>query len=265
MGRLLPRLLGTYLVVACIVLIAPMVVVVIVSFSGDAYLSFPPRSFSLQWFAVFFGEASWQHALWQSIFIASVAAIVATAAGFLAAYAFLRSEWPGKKLLLSLMLAPAIVPHIITAIALYFLSARMGLVGSTFWIGLCHSVISMPVVLLILLSSLQGIDLSVERAALGLGCNRLQLFRYVVVPIVWPGVLSAGLFAFLTSFDELLISLFLGGGDVHTLPVRIWQSLEMEVEPTIAAVSTFLIALTSAVLLADWLLRTRRGSITTQR
>jgi putative spermidine/putrescine transport system permease protein len=171
----------------------------------------------------------------------------------------LRAEFRGKKLLLSLLLTPIIVPSIITAIAMYYLAIRLGLIGSYLWLGLCHAVVAMPIVLLILLATLHGVDPNLERAALGLGGSRLRVFWEIVLPIALPGILSAMLFAFLASFDELLIALFLSGIYAQTLPVRIWNSLHLQIDPTIAAVSAFLIAVTTLILTADAILRHRRG------
>jgi ABC-type spermidine/putrescine transport system permease subunit II len=253
------RLLHIYVAAMCVWLLAPMVIVIILAFSGDGYLHFPPSSLSLQWFARFFGNPQWQRALLSSLVIGAIACVVSTAIGGLAAYTFLRAEFRGKKLLLSLMLTPIIVPSIITAIAMYYLAGRLGLIGNFLWLGLCHAVIAMPIVLLILLSALHAVDPNLERAALGLGSSRMGVFCRVVLPIVLPGLLSAALFAFLASFDELLIALFLAGVRAQTLPVRIWNSLNLQVEPTIAAVSAFLIAVTCVILGIDGVLRHLRG------
>lgn len=252
-------LLRVYVAVMCVFLLAPIVIVVILAFSGEGYLHFPPSSFSLQWFDRFFGDLQWQRALLSSLIIGAIACTVSTVTGFFAAYAFLRAEFGGKKLLLSLMLTPVIVPSIITAIAMYYLAGKLGLIGSYLWLGLCHAVIAMPIVLLILLAALHSVDPNLERAALGLGGSRLRVFCRIVLPIALPGILSAALFAFLASFDELLISLFLSGVYAQTLPVRIWNSLNLQVEPTIAAVSAFLIGVTTLILTADGILRHRRG------
>jgi putative spermidine/putrescine transport system permease protein len=259
MRRWTPGLLRAYVAAVCVWLLAPIVIVVILAFSGHGYLHFPPRSLSLEWFARFFGNLQWQRALLSSLIIGIIACIVSTTIGLFAAYAFLRAEFRGKKLLLSLMLTPIIVPSIITAIAMYYLAGRLGLIGNFLWLGLCHAVIAMPVVLLILLAALHAVDPNLERAALGLGSSRVRMFCRVVLPIVLPGVLSAALFAFLASFDELLIALFLSGVRAQTLPVRIWNSLNLQIEPTIAAVSAFLIGVTCVVLGVDGILRHRRG------
>src|SRR5271168_2058221 len=259
MRRWPSALLRLYIAMMCLWLLAPIIIVVLLAFSGDGYLRFPPTSLSLQWFDRFFGDLQWQRALLSSLIIGAIACIVSTTVGFFAAYAFLRVEFHGKKLLLSLMLTPVIVPSIITAIAMYYLAGKLGLIGNFVWLGLCHAVIAMPVVLLILLSALHAVDPNLERAALGLGASRVRVFWRIVMPIVLPGVLSAALFAFLASFDELLISLFLAGVRGQTLPVRIWNSLNLQVEPTIAAVSAFLIAVTTLILGVEAILRQRQG------
>ena len=254
-----PKLLRLYVGVMCVWLLAPIVIVCILAFSGDGYLHFPPSSLSLRWFVRFLGDVQWQRAMLSSLIIGAIACVISTTVGFFCAYAFLRAEFRGKKLLLSLLLTPIIVPNIITAIAMYYLAGKLRLIGNVPWLGLCHAVIAMPIVLLILLSALHAVDPNLERAALGLGSSRARVFFRVVLPIALPGVMSAALFAFLASFDELLISLFLSGVHTQTLPVRIWNSLNLQVEPTIAAVSAFLIAVTCVVLGVDGVLRHRRG------
>ena len=260
LSRAGPRSLAFYVIVTCLVMMVPIVIVVILAFGNQGYLKFPPDAYSMRWFAAFFGDPRWQRALWSSLVIAMIACVIATVLGFFAAYAFVRGDLKSKKLLLSLMLLPMIIPHVITAIAMYFVSGPLKLVGNVFWIGLCHATIALPIVLLILLSSLQGVDVNLERAALSLGSSRVGVFTRVVIPLAFPGILSGALFAFLASFDELVISLFLAGVRSETLPVRIWNSLHLQVEPVIAAVSSFLIAVTGAVLLLDALVRKLRST-----
>ena len=254
------RALSVYIGIACMLLMMPIVIVLALAFGDQTYMRFPPQSLSLRWFATFFGDPRWQRALGSSVLIATVACVIATSLGFFAAYAFVRSDMRGKKLLLSFMLLPLIIPHVITAIAMYFMAGPLKLVGNVFWIGLCHATIALPIVLMILLSSLQGVDVNLERAALSLGSSRIGVFTRVVLPLAFPGILSAALFAFLASFDELVISLFLAGVRSETLPVRIWNSLHLQIEPVIAAVSAFLIAVTGVVLLLDAVVRHARSS-----
>lgn len=252
------RSLNVYVAIAGVTLMAPIVIITILAFGSQGYMKFPPEAYSLRWFETFFGDPRWRSALWSSTVIALIACVVSTLLGFFAAYAFVRSEVRGKKLLLSFMLLPLIVPHVITAIAMYFMSGPFKLVGNVFWIGICHACIALPIVLLILLSALQNVDINLERAALSLGSSRFGVFTKVVVPLALPGIISAALFAFLASFDELVISLFLAGVKSETLPVRIWNSLHLQVEPVIAAVSAFLIGVTGFILLLDTLLRQLR-------
>lgn len=241
--------------IICAILLLPIAIVVVLSFSGDTFLRFPPTSLSLQWYGRFFGSFEWRQSMWASLLIGFVACLIASSVGFLGAYAFVRGRFGGKKFLLSLVLLPIIVPELITAIALYYVSARLGLVGSRLWIAVCHSMAALPIVVMLLMAALQSIDVNLERAAFSLGGGRFTVFRRVVIPLALPGIVSAALFAFLASFDELLIALFLTGVSFQTLPVRIWNSLFLNVEPTIAAVSGFFIGVTILVLIADRAIR----------
>ncbi len=245
------RSLSVYVSVAGLLLMAPIAIVIVMSFGDQSAVKFPPDSYGLRWFRTFFGDSRWQKALHSSVLIGAMSCVIATALGFMAAYAMVRGRFGYKKLLLSFMLMPMIIPHVITAIAMYFVSAPLKMVGNPLWIAFCHAVVALPIVLLILLSSLQGVDVNLERAALSLGCSRFRVFTKVVIPLAWPGIVSSALFAFLASFDELIISIFLAGVRAETLPVRIWNSLHLQVEPIIAAVSAFLIAVTGLTLLLD--------------
>lgn len=258
--RMPSPLLRLGVAVAVLLLVAPIGIVVAISFSGDGSLAFPPRSWSLRWHERFFGDIRWQRSLWNSVIIAAGAALIGTAAGFLAAYALVRGGFALKRVLLSLVLTPIIVPHVICAIALYYVSSPLGLVGSLAWVSVAHATLGLPVVVLVISSTLQSVDPNLERAALGMGCTPVGVFRRVVLPLAAPGVISAALFAFLASFDELLVAMFLAGVRTQTLPVRIWNSLAMEVEPTIAAANAALIVVTLAVLLLDWALRRGRNA-----
>jgi putative spermidine/putrescine transport system permease protein len=243
-------------------LIAPVVIIVIVSFSGAEYLSFPPPYLSLRWYQRFLGTPSWREAVGVSTQVAGLTMIFATTLGLLAALALVRGRFRGKGLIYAALLSPLIVPTIITAIALYFFFVRLKATGSILAMALGHTVLALPVVVIIMAAALQGFDIRLEQAALSLGASRLTALRRVTLPLILPGLLSAALFAFLTSFDELLIPLFLSGVEVQTLTVRIWNSLTLEVDPTIAAVSSFLIGVTTVVLGASALLR-GRGEVTT--
>lgn len=252
-------LLKALVVLLCFGLVAPILIVTIASFSGDGYLKFPPETFSTRWYERFLGDHRWRAAILNSVVIGLMASVFSTVIGFLSAYALVRGEFRFKAAIASLLLMPVIVPHIITAVAVYFLSARAGLIGFRPWISVAHTVVALPVVLVILQSALKTVDPVLERAAMVFGCTRFGVFRRVVLPLALPGIVSGALFSFLTSFDELVISIFLAGVRSETLPVRIWNSLLLEVEPTIAAVSTLLIAVTALALAIDAGIRKLRG------
>jgi len=243
--------------VVLVFLIAPVVIIVIVSFSGADYLRFPPPSLSLRWYHRFLGIATWRQAIGVSTEVASLTMIFATLLGLLAALALVRGRFRAKGVIYAFLLSPAIVPTIITAIGLYFFFARLKVTGSILVMALGHTVLALPVVVIIMAATLQGFDIRLEQAALSLGASRFTALRRITLPLIVPGLLSAALFAFLTSFDELLIPLFLSGVEAQTLTVRVWNSLLLEVDPTIAAVSSFLIGVTTAVLGASALLRWR--------
>jgi len=255
-----PGTIGVLVVATAVLvfLIAPVVIIVIVSFSGADYLTFPPPSLSLRWYERFVGAPGWRQAIVVSAQVAGLTTVFATALGLLAALALVRGQFRYKGAVYAFLLSPMIVPTIITAIGLYFFFAKLKATGSVLAMALGHTVLALPVVVIIIAATLQGLDVRFELAALSLGASRWLALRRITLPLIAPGVLSAALFAFLTSFDELLIPLFLSGVEVQTLTVRIWNSLLLEVDPTIAAVSSFLIAVTCAVLGASALLR-RKG------
>jgi len=253
------RLVNFISAILCVVLIAPILIVVVMSFGASSYMIFPPDSLSTRWYEEFFSSPEWMSSLASSFLIALLASVIATTLGFLGAYSLVRDKYGNKKLIISFCLLPLIVPTIITAVALYFTSVPLELVGSKIWIAVCHAALAIPVVLLILLSSLQGIDVSVERAAEGMGASKLYTFTRIVIPMAAPGIMSAAFFSFLTSFDELIVSLFLAGLESETLPVRIWNSLIMNMEPVIASISTVLILITISLLLIELMVRKLRA------
>src|SRR4029077_3011036 len=198
-------------------LIAPVVIIVIVSFSGADYLSFPPPYLSLRWYQRFLGASSWRQAIWVSTQVALLTMLFATTLGLLAALALVRGRFRGKGAIYAVMLSPMIVPTVITAIGLYFFFVRLKATGSILAMALGHTVLALPVVIIIMAATLQGFDIRLEQAALSLGASRFTALRRRTPPLIVPVLPSAALFAFLTSFDELLSPLFLSGVDVQTL------------------------------------------------
>lgn len=233
----------------------PLIVIVLVSFSSAQYLSFPPPSLSLRWYERLFDSPQWMQSLWVSVQVALLSAAMTLILGTLAAFALVRTSFTGKSLVLALLIAPMIVPTIITAIGIYFMMVNLGLNGTVLAIAIGHTVVVFPLVVVIISATLQDFDVRMEQAAISLGASPFTAFRRVTCPVIAPGLLTAALFAFLTSFDELIVPLFLGGPYTQTLAVRIWNSVMLEIEPTIAAVSTLLIGLAILVMLVVPLLK----------
>ncbi len=206
-------------------LIFPIFVVIPVSFSSASYLQFPPPGFSLQWYRKYFDRADWIDATWLSIWIACVTAILATILGTMASLALVRGRFRGKGLANAFMVSPLVIPGIIVAIGVYFFYARIQIVGSPWALALAHTALALPFVVINVSATLYGFDERLEYAAMNLGANRWQTFRYVTFPIIRPGVFAGALFAFITSFDELIVALFISGTGAVTLPRKMWDGL----------------------------------------
>jgi len=246
-------------VLVLVFLIFPLLVVIPESFSPSAILQFPPAGLSLRWYRDFFGNADWLDALRLSIELGVAVAVLATLLGLGAAIGVVRFIGVGRGAIRALALAPLIVPVIVTAIALFEVMTRLGLVGSFVGLLLCHTVLALPFPFFILENALKSVDPTLEDAAVSLGASRARAFLKVTVPLIAPSIFGAALFAFLASWDEVVIVLFVGGALLQTLPVQMFQYLTTEVRPTIAAASTMLIgALLLGMLLARLLPAARR-------
>lgn len=238
-------------------LVFPILVVIPLSFSAGTYLSFPPPGFSFRWYENFLGRADWLGAASLSLWVGGAVMALATALGAPAALALVRSQFRGKDLLTGFIISPLIAPVIIVAIGIYFFYARLGLVGNPFALVIAHTALAVPFVVINVSATLQGFDERLEQAAMNLGATPWRTFWQVTFPIIRPGVLAGALFAFISSFDELVVALFVSGTSAVTLPRKMWESIRFEIDPTIAAVSTMLIVLTGALFLSAELLRRR--------
>jgi putative spermidine/putrescine transport system permease protein len=239
-------------------LILPILVVIPLSFSSASYLSFPPPGFRLHWYRNFFTRADWISSAWLSIWVGLAVTVLATALGTPASVALVRGRFAGKGLVNAFILSPLIVPGIIVAIGIYFFYARLGVVGNPIALVLAHTCLAVPFVVINVSATLYGFDERLEYAAMSLGA-----FRQVTLPLIRPGVLAGSLFAFITSFDELIVALFVSGTTAVTLPRRMWDGIRFEIDPTIAAVSTILVAFSGALLLTAELLRRRSERLRT--
>ena len=250
---------GVKIVAALVLLylVFPILVVIPLSFSAGTYLSFPPPGFSLRWYANFFNRTDWLEAASLSLWVGAAVMLLATALGAPAALALVRSDFRGKNFLTGFIISPLIAPVIIVAIGIYFFYARLGLVGNPFALVIAHTALAVPFVVINVSATLQGFDERLEQAAMNLGATPWRTFWQVTFPIIRPGVFAGALFAFISSFDELVVALFVSGTSAVTLPRKMWESIRFEIDPTIAAVSTMLIVLTSALFLSAELLRRR--------
>jgi putative spermidine/putrescine transport system permease protein len=230
-------------------LIAPIFVVIPISFSSARFLSFPPPGWSLQWYQRYLEMPQWVDATFRSLRVGLFTMVLATLIGTLAALALARYNFRGKQLIYAVIMAPMIMPVIVTAIAIYGLYSDLKLIGSEFGLVLAHTIMAVPLVVVTVTATLQGFDRSLEHAAAVMGASPIRTFFKVTFPLIQPGVLSGAIFAFIISFDEIIISVFIAGARAITLPTQMWVGIREEISPTIAAVSTLLIVLSAAVLL----------------
>jgi putative spermidine/putrescine transport system permease protein len=231
-------------------LMFPVIVVLPISFSSEAYLTFPPPGLSLRWYQSLFGSSEWMDAMRTSFVVAIPAALLSVLLGTATAYSLVRGGFRGRRAIRLLVIAPMIVPNIIVAIGLYGVYSDLHVVGTALAVVLGHVVLATPLAVITISSALQAFDPLLERAALSLGAAPLTTFRRITLPLILPAILAGGVFAFAASFDELLVALFVSGVSSRTLPRQMWEQLQLELTPTIAAASV-VILLVSVALLAS--------------
>jgi ABC-type spermidine/putrescine transport system permease subunit II len=240
-----------------LVLVGPTVIVTIMSFSAGRLLSFPPRGLSLRWYGNFLGDDTWVRAIVNSIQVGIGAALVATLVGALMAFGIVRGRYPGRAAVNALVLGPMLVPSVVLSIGLYFFFVRLKLVGSLLGLVVAHACLGLPYVVLVVSSGLRTLDPSLERAASSLGAGPVRTFVRVTLPLILPSVLAGALFAFITSWDDVIIAFFLSSPVTRTLPVVMWGATQDTTDPTLAAVATFLSVVTTAAFLLFLLVRRR--------
>ncbi|MBT1516864.1 ABC transporter permease subunit [Bradyrhizobium sp. SRL28] len=260
-ARLAPRHLlvkcWSWAVLVCLVL--PLLVLFPLAFSNETFLHFPPHSYSLRWFENFFSRDDWRTPAITSIKVAILTTIGAILIGVPAAYAIVRGRFPGKGIVTAILISPMIVPSLIFAISLYALYARFNLLGTLGGLALGHIIIALPYVVVTVSAGLKSTDELLEAAALTMGAGPIRAFWIVTLPVLRPAIVSAAFLAFLTSFDDVILSLFLSGLSAKTLPVRMWEGIRFEIDPTIAAVSVMLMLITIGFkFAAEW--PSRRGA-----
>jgi putative spermidine/putrescine transport system permease protein len=244
----------------------PIVVILVTSFSNNAFAAFPPDSWTLGWYKALFADGSkWPAALTLSAFVACLSTVFSLVIGVTAATALTRSELPLRSAVYALVLGPLLIPQIVTALGLFLLFEPASMLGSPIAIALGHTVLASPIAVLILIATLRGIDERLEDAAASMGAGRLTIARRITFPLAAPGMIAAAVFSFITSFDEFYISQFLSSVDTVTLPVQIYNSLTFDIDPSVTAISAILIAFAilalALVALVRWLGSGRQNSL----
>ena len=251
--------------VVLFLLIVPSLVVIPMSFSGSQYLEFPPKNWSLRWYENYFssgkvgmGFNDWIGATWTSVKVAVLTIFVATPIGTMAAYGLINSGSKVRTILFPIMISPMMVPVILVAIGLFYFYVQLKMVNSILGLVLGHSLVAMPLVLIIVLSALKNYDMNQEKVARSLGASRLRAFFEITLPQIKFSIISASLISFLTSFDEVIISLFVAGGDNSTITRAMFLALRDQIDPTIAAISTILIIISTGLLILVQLFGTQK-------
>ena len=225
----------------------PLLVVFPISLSSAPYMQFPPPGFSWQWYERYLDDPQWIDATWRSLYIGGATSVLALLLGVPLAFSLVRARFRGRALLDRLALAPIIVPTIILSVSIYGLFAKLKLIGTWYGLVVAHTVLALPFVVLVIAAGLRDFDRSLEQAAEGLGASRWKTLARITLPLLRPSLVSAGLLAFISSFDEVVVALFLAGANM-TLPKKMFDNIMMEIDPTIAAVSVMQILLVSVVL-----------------
>ncbi len=239
-------------------LLAPMLAAMLMSLSPTELLSFPPRGLSLRWYAEFLSDPRWVLATANSLLVAAAVTVLATALGTLAALGLHFGRFRGRGVLVALLTLPLVTPYIVTAAAMFLAFTAVGLAGSLAGLVLGHTVVAVPFVLLAVMASLRTFDGNLLRAAASLGAPPAAAFRRVVAPAIWPGIASGAVFAFATSLDEFVITLFLAGPGQFTLPRQMYAAVRDFLSPTILAAATVLFLASLLFLAASELLRRGR-------
>jgi putative spermidine/putrescine transport system permease protein len=238
-------------------LLLPILAVVPASFNHTSFIRLPPERMSLRWYQAFFADADWLHSLWTSLEVAVLATTLAVTLGALAAIGLERCAPRVRALILGLVLSPLIVPVIMTAIALYYVCRPLGLHGTILGLALGHTLLCLPFAVINVGVSLKNLDPTLLRAADGMGAGPWYVFRTVTLPIVMPGLAGGAAFAFITSFDEVVVVLQMATAEQRTIPRQMFSGIREQISPTILAVATILVIISIMLLTTVELLRRR--------
>ena len=245
-------------------LVFPLVVIIPLSFNAVPFftftkemLAFDPAGYSLKWYEDFFTNLNWQGAVQNSVIIAIFSTLISTTLGTLAALGLSRAQMPYRTLIMSILISPMIVPLIISAAGMFFFYSRIGIQGTHIAVILAHAALGTPFVVITVTATLSGFDNNLIRASSSLGAPPSTTFFRVIVPLITPGVISGALFAFITSFDEVVVVLFVGSYRQRTIPWQMFSGIREQISPTILAVATLLVVVSILLLFTIELLRRR--------
>lgn len=253
-GRLI---LNAYVYAVLAFVLVPIAIILPMAFSEPSYLTFPPQGFTLDWFSAYFGDSRWMAATWLSLKVAILTAILTAVIGTMATYAMVRGRNGFGAVFQVLLMGPIVIPHIAIAVSLYMFLSAMGLLGTMFGYVLAHTVLAMPFVVFTVAAALSRVDADLEAAAMSCGASRFTAFQQVTLPLILPNVASGGLFAFIISFDEPVVSFFLAGIRDKTLPRMMFDDIEQNLTPIIPAVAVILTLASVAIIFGTALLRLR--------
>jgi putative spermidine/putrescine transport system permease protein len=246
-------------------LLAPILIMIPLSFNAQPFFTFTremltlnPDGYSIRWYQDFLASDSWMRSIRNSFIIGIAATGLATTLGTLAALGLSRSEMPFKGLIMGMLISPMIVPLIISAAGMFFFFSQINIAQTYLGVILAHTALGTPFVVITVTATLVGFDHSLTRAAANLGASPTTTFFKITMPLILPGVISGALFAFITSFDEIVIVLFIAGPEQRTIPREMWSGIREDISPTILAVATILVLISVALLTVVELLR-RRG------
>lgn len=243
------RILNVYATIIVVWLTVPTLILIPISFGAGKSFNFPPSGLSLQWYEEVFTDPRWLEAIGNSLLVATLTMIVATVLGTAAAIGLSKVRFRGKGVLENLLLAPMIVPAIVTAIGVYAVFIKFGLLGTLFGFVVAHSVLAIPLVLINVAPSVQALDARLEDAAASLGAAPLTSFFSVTLPLILPGVTAGAVLAFVTSFDEVVLAIFIQDAGFRTLPVLIFQNVNKDSNPAVTAVAVLTMVVTAVLLL----------------
>ncbi|MGH6934253.1 MAG: ABC transporter permease [Dongiaceae bacterium] len=238
-------------------LIAPILVIMPLSFNAEPYFSYPMPGLSLRWYEDFFLNERWQLALRTSLIVAFSVTLLATTLGTIAALGLSRAYFPGRAKVMGLLISPMIVPAAITAIGIYFFYTPVGLSNSIPGLVVAHTALATPFVVIVVTATLSGFDYTLIRAGASLGADPVRVFFKIIFPLILPGLISGALFAFVTSFDETVVVVFLASPEQRTLPRQMFSGIRELISPTITAAATFLVIIAVFLLTSVELLRRR--------